>query len=455
MPVQRSLSALQPRMRAPKERTVLRTACISFFIVVVVFTCQCALRRGVPLASSAVEARPAAQGMFESFATGDFTHNVPSGEAWNLGVCALTLDEGPYLEEWVLYHAALGVDQFFIYDQGNDTATEDALAPFIAAGLVTFHRVSAQSREFMYQALLLRKCYDDYGPRIRWLGHWDIDEYIVVLPRPFEAPPWQAADNWRESPTVLGRILSEYSIRSAGAVQMSRYNYINCGVEKLAPNQTVMSSHLHRNHLPAVGSNDAAEEAYRYTKSIARTNFKGDSVAVVDAHSVKLRLPYELQNLATLDKLYVNFEGEGLLPSTTKTGTYLGKMNATYDRVYLNHYMQRDLEDCWTKADRRIACCPLSWRAVAGRAWCENPGVFVSPGVVQPWVAKSLKYDPTGAHSHIGVAVQKILQDWRQVPGAHSWVLPSQWQKVWATSKERTINIKYVLSCGSIQFNWV
>ena len=75
-----------------------------------------------------------------------------------------------------MYHAAMGVRHFYLYDQGSDDATLEAVAPFVAQGLVTFHRVSNQTRQHMFQALLLRKCFDDYGQYSEWIAHYDVDE---------------------------------------------------------------------------------------------------------------------------------------------------------------------------------------------------------------------------------------------------------------------------------------
>lgn len=97
----------------------------------------------------------------------------------------MTIGEARFLEEFIIYHAALGFNQFYIYDQGTDQETAEVLAPYIASGLVTFTRVSNQSREHMFQALLLRCVAVVTGASERWTFELTLQPSDAEL-RPFE-----------------------------------------------------------------------------------------------------------------------------------------------------------------------------------------------------------------------------------------------------------------------------
>ena len=54
-----------------------------------------------------------------------------------LVACAIFRDEAPFLAEWIAFHRLVGVDHFFLYDNGSQDEPESVLAPFLAEGCVT------------------------------------------------------------------------------------------------------------------------------------------------------------------------------------------------------------------------------------------------------------------------------------------------------------------------------
>jgi hypothetical protein len=372
--------------------------------------------------------------LFDDFLRGEY--NVPSGDdsLHTLGVCTMILGEDRFLEEWLLYHRALGVTQFYLYDQAEDTKVLEVLAPYITGGLVTYHSVvnreslvlrprtspampnmlltqasmslSTESRAFMFQDLLLRKCFDDYGSQVNWLGHFDVDEYVVIKPRPFErdARLQPLAD---ASFSLLGRILEEEPLDAADGVVVTRLNYVNVGRHELDPHASLLGQHLFRRVIPTESNGGDSESilAYRWSKSFAHTRFSSSSIAITDSHRVHPR------NATKGTQVYVDFTGVAL--NVTDQGGYEGQMEPNFARVYLHHYMQRDKIDCFAKADRRIACCPDSWRAKLGRAWCEDAsfnvqeGAWNAPG--QRWILDTLDYDPSGAQSYVALQIAATI----------------------------------------------
>ena len=94
-----------------------------------------------------------------------------------LAVCAIAKDEGPYFKEWIEWHAAKGVEKFYIYDNGSTDGTREVLKPYIDAGLVDYtyfpgHRMQLAA----YDDCFARHRYD-----ARWIAVIDLDEFIVPL----------------------------------------------------------------------------------------------------------------------------------------------------------------------------------------------------------------------------------------------------------------------------------
>jgi hypothetical protein len=94
-----------------------------------------------------------------------------------LVACAIFRDEAPYLAEWIAFHLLVGVEHFYLYDNGSTDRPEAALAPFLDRGWVTlrpwpvpFHRRAA-SRAYA-------DCLERVRGHARWLTCLDLDEFL-------------------------------------------------------------------------------------------------------------------------------------------------------------------------------------------------------------------------------------------------------------------------------------
>lgn len=91
-----------------------------------------------------------------------------------LAVCAIAKDEGPYFKEWIDWHLALGVDRFYIYDNGSTDCTRAVLQPYIDSGTVEYIPFPGHRRQLAaYDDCFLRHRYDT-----RWIAFIDLDEFI-------------------------------------------------------------------------------------------------------------------------------------------------------------------------------------------------------------------------------------------------------------------------------------
>jgi len=100
-----------------------------------------------------------------------------SAPGLELGVVVIIRDEAPYLTEWLAYHHALGVQHFFIYDNGSTDELHEVLRPWLNHGLVTLMHWPLPGGQIDAYGHALRF----FGPSVDWLAYFDIDEFVVPL----------------------------------------------------------------------------------------------------------------------------------------------------------------------------------------------------------------------------------------------------------------------------------
>jgi hypothetical protein len=91
-----------------------------------------------------------------------------------LSVCAIFKDEAPYLAEWVTFYETVGVDHFYLYDNGSADRPELVLKPWLDRGKVTLHpwdRHPGQLRAYGH-------CLSHRWRQTRWLMFVDLDEFL-------------------------------------------------------------------------------------------------------------------------------------------------------------------------------------------------------------------------------------------------------------------------------------
>ncbi|RCV23282.1 LOW QUALITY PROTEIN: hypothetical protein SETIT_4G287100v2 [Setaria italica] len=94
-----------------------------------------------------------------------------------VAVCACTMvrDVAKFLREWVAYHAAVGVDRFFLYDNGSQDDLEGQVRQLNSAGFhVSTHLwpwPKTQEAGFSYAAAVHRDSCE-------WMAFVDVDEFI-------------------------------------------------------------------------------------------------------------------------------------------------------------------------------------------------------------------------------------------------------------------------------------
>jgi len=100
---------------------------------------------------------------------------------YKLAVATMFRDEAPHLHEWVEYHRMVGVEHFWLYDDGSSDAWRDVLAPHLDSGLVdVFDWPAPSPRAYMsFQVESQRDAVRLATGRARWLALIDIDEFLL------------------------------------------------------------------------------------------------------------------------------------------------------------------------------------------------------------------------------------------------------------------------------------
>ncbi|HEY5287389.1 MAG TPA: glycosyltransferase family 92 protein [Solirubrobacteraceae bacterium] len=109
-----------------------------------------------------------------------------------LSICAIFKDEAPYLSEWIEFHRLVGVERFFLYDNGSGDGGREVVEPWVRRGIVSVAECSIPLGEggqgWAYADALRRA-----RGRTRWLAFIDVDEFL-----------------FSPGPTLLPDVLTDY-----------------------------------------------------------------------------------------------------------------------------------------------------------------------------------------------------------------------------------------------------
>ena len=106
-----------------------------------------------------------------------------------LAIGAIIKNEAPYLLEWIAYHRVLGVERFFIADNGSTDGGSPLLAALDAAGLVRHlpfpDRPGERPQLPAYRAILAA-----HGHEADWIAFIDADEFLAPSSLDPARPSW-------------------------------------------------------------------------------------------------------------------------------------------------------------------------------------------------------------------------------------------------------------------------
>ena len=112
-----------------------------------------------------------------------------NAKLYDLAICAIFKNEAPYLEEWIEYHKLVGVEHFYLYNNGSEDNFLDVLKPYIEAKEVTLvqwpNRSSNENTNVTWawvmstQVAAYEHAFSETKGKVKWIAAIDIDEFIV------------------------------------------------------------------------------------------------------------------------------------------------------------------------------------------------------------------------------------------------------------------------------------
>jgi hypothetical protein len=107
-------------------------------------------------------------------AAGRLARSVGNRKRAYLSIGAIYRDEARYLPEWLEFHRLVGVERFFLYDNGSTDDHLDVLAPYVDDGTV----VLQDWPQYPGQVQAYDNCLSEHGPDSRWIAFLDVDEFL-------------------------------------------------------------------------------------------------------------------------------------------------------------------------------------------------------------------------------------------------------------------------------------
>ena len=108
----------------------------------------------------------------------DNSSEIPS-KVHYFNICALFRNQARYLSEWISYHSCIGVEHFYLYNDGSVDNYDCVLQPYIESGTVTLFHTHMNNANGP-QLQVYSHCLEISTKRgTRWTAFIDIDEFIV------------------------------------------------------------------------------------------------------------------------------------------------------------------------------------------------------------------------------------------------------------------------------------
>jgi glycosyltransferase involved in cell wall biosynthesis len=112
---------------------------------------------------------------------------------YELCACTMFKNEARYFDEWITFHRAVGVEHFYLYNNGSTDNFREVLEPWVQRGIVTLFDWMDEGG----QVAAFNDCVRRFRMQARWIAFLDVDEFLfspetrdlrTVLPR-YEGHP--------------------------------------------------------------------------------------------------------------------------------------------------------------------------------------------------------------------------------------------------------------------------
>lgn len=104
-----------------------------------------------------------------------------SGYKYAHVICAVCRNEAEILEEWILFHLAVGVEHFILYDNLSTDNSRELLRPFEEKGLIEWKEFTVQDFKPHHQKLIYNRELRRMRGMAKWLWFLDTDEFLYPV----------------------------------------------------------------------------------------------------------------------------------------------------------------------------------------------------------------------------------------------------------------------------------
>lgn len=238
-----------------------------------------------------------------------------------LAICAIFKDEAPFLDEWLTFHAGVGVEHFYLYNDASRDTFQDVLMPWIHRGFVTLVDWADRNQTTAYNNCLRR-----FRMQTRWLAFIDIDEFLFA-PRHFDLR--RALQDYADVPALF-----VYWVLFGSAGHQTR------------PAASVLESYT-RCLPPAAAAMDAFDHRHAPGKAEYVTGWAKDGKSIVNPRLVRKYAVHKPQMLWSGQTLDENRQ----IPWQRKERCAL-----SCDVFRINHYWSKSIQDLRDKVARGSIC---------------------------------------------------------------------------------------------------
>lgn len=234
-----------------------------------------------------------------------------------LSVAAIFRNEARFLDEWLHFHHGVGVDHFFLYDDGSSDGFLAILDPWIAAGRVTLINGSGMSQISAYNDCIRR-----FAEESRWIAFIDLDEFLFS---PKSRDLKHTLRHYRDLPAIF-----VYWVLYGSSGHVSR------------PEGYVIDSYTRCLDLKSAGTEQFDHGAHPEKENYV-TGWARDGKSIVNPRSIVemgAHIPRKLKSGGVLD--------ENRRPARRHGDARV----LTCDSLRINHYWSKSIEDLTEKVQK-------------------------------------------------------------------------------------------------------
>lgn len=105
---------------------------------------------------------------------------------YDLVICALFRNEELYIKEWIEFHKLMGIQHFYLYDNGSTDRSVEILQPYIDAQLVDLFSWPLETNNqkenlYLLQLPIYRDALKIVKRTARWAAFIDLDEFLFPV----------------------------------------------------------------------------------------------------------------------------------------------------------------------------------------------------------------------------------------------------------------------------------